>query len=249
MVRWKRVVSLSAAFSAVAILAFAGPGGGGREGRAGGGKRGGAGGSRANQSVTMVARFIAKDVGLAADKTEKFVQAYVAEREAAMKRLAETAKEQGQKVKGEAKSIREESQKRMDAVLNEHLTAEQVKKVKEYGLEGLERSVRALIQSKVEEAKMDLALPVLAKFHKATEELMTKRQSKEITRQDAAAKEKELKTATAKELTPIIGEDAATRWEGAKTGAGGKQGAGGGKRAKGAQGTESTATPVTPVAP
>jgi len=235
MVRWKRVVSLSVVFWAAAVFAFA---------AAGAGKRGEKGGARANQAVASVAKFIAKDVGLAADKAEKFVQAYVAEREAAAKRLAEMAKEQGQKVKGEAKTLREESQKRMDAVLNEYLTAEQVKKVKECDLEGLDRSVRVLVQAKVEEAKVDLALPVLAKFHKATAELMTKVRSKEITRQDAAAKEKELRAATAKDLGPVVGEETATKWEGA----GSKQGTGGGKR-KGAQGTESTATPVTPVAP
>jgi hypothetical protein len=238
---------------AVALVALAGPGEGKRQARAGGG--GGRGEKQAilDKSMTAVAKFIAGDVGLAADKTDKFVSAYVAAREAALKEFAGKAKS-GDKT--QLKTAREDSKKAIDAVLDANLTPEQAKKAKEYDLEGFERSIRTLLAANVEDAKLQQAVPVLAKYHKAVAETMAKTQSREIKRQDAAAKESELKASTAKELVPIIGEAAVAQWQGAKTvrGEGGKKAGApeGGKVGKGGRkggGPTVPAAPVAPIAP
>jgi len=231
MLSWKRVVSLSAMFSAVALLALAAPEAGRR----------GAGGSGLDpavrsKAISVVAKCVAKDVGLAAEKTEKFVAAYSAEREAATKRMMEMMKS-GDREK--FATVSEENRKAMDGVLEANLTAEQAKKAKECDLEGLERSVGMLLAAKVDDAKIDQALPLLAKYHKTSAALRAKAQAENMSREDMMAKDKDLREAAAKDLAPIIGDEVAKKWQetrffgfggGARPGGGGKP-AGGGKRA------------------
>jgi len=254
MLKWKRVVTLSAVYLSVALFAFAAGAGRGKERKAEG--RVAKGGGRGSVA-TLVAKFVAKDVGLAADKADSFATAYVADREAASKRAAEAAKS-GDKT--QRKAAAEDLRTSLDKFLDGNLTAEQAKKAKAYDLPSLERSVALLISAPVEEAKVEQALPVLANYHKSAAELMTKARAKEIARADAQAKETELRTSAAKDLSPIVGEAVAKKWEESRAaqapmgkagkeagaGAGKPRGAGGGKR----RGGDTTpATPVAPVAP
>jgi hypothetical protein len=237
-------------FLAIAALVLTGAAGGGkREGRGAGKDRGAKRATRSN-GATLVAKFVAKDVGLAADKTDGFVTAYAADREAANKRLAEATKSQD---KTQMRTALDEVKQSVDKFLEANLTAEQAKKAKENDLVGLERSVGALLAAKVEEAKIEEAIPVLAKYHKAAADLMAKAKGKEMSRADAQTKDQELRTATAKDLSPIVGEEAAKRWEGTRNlkGAKGAKDAGaGGKREGGKRNkNQAPATTVAPVAP
>jgi urease gamma subunit len=233
MVSWKRTVGLTAMFVALAVVSFA------AEGEAPAGRRGARGGGLSPEeqakltkaSATMVAKFVAKEVELAADKTDKFVSEYVAAREAAGKRMAELMKS------GDTEKFREvftENQKAMDAVLTGSLSEDQAKKARALiGMQGLEQSVSVLLQAKVEDAKIEKALPVLAKYNAASSDLMAKVRSNELSREDMMAKVKDLRAATAKDLAPIIGEEAATTWS-ERAGFGGRgMGGGGGRRGGG----------------
>jgi len=234
MVSWKRTVGLTAMFVALAVVSFA------AEGEAPAGRRGARGGGLSPEeqakltkaSATMVAKFVAKEVGLAADKTDKFVSDYVGAREAASKLTAELRKS------GDTEKMRgafTESQKAMDAVLTGSLSEDQAKKARALigtgfgGMQGLEQSVSVLLQAKVEDAKIEKALPILAKYNAASSDLRAKVRANEISQEDMTAKVKELRAATAKDLAPIIGEEAATTWsERAGRGGGGRRGGGGG---------------------
>jgi len=249
MVSWTRTVALTAMFLAMAVVSFAAE----AEGAAGAGRRGarGAGGGAglspeeqaklAKASATVVAKYVAKEVGLAADKTDKFVSDYVGAREAANTRMAELRKSGDTSKMGEAFT---ETQKAMDAVLTGSLSEEQAKKARGivgqgFGMGGLEGSVRTLLQAKVEDAKIEKALPVLAKYNAAVADMSAKVRSNDMTREDMTAKSKELRAAAAKDLGPIIGEEAATRWSETSGrggfGGGGRRGGGGGGGAAGGQ--------------
>jgi len=243
----KQIMVLTALFCSVALLTFAARGGGGkRQGRAGGGRK--AGQAVQATAATQVAKFVAKDVGLAADKTDKFVAAFVTDRQSAQQRLLEARKT---KDRAQTQKALEENRKGLDAVLADSLTADQAKKAREYDLEALEQSVGGLLAANVEEAKVEQAVPVLAKYQKAAAELIAKARAKEISRKEVPDKGKELRDSTAKELEPIIGKDAATTWQESQRMSGpiGKA-KGGETRAKGARNKAGApAEPVTPVAP
>lgn len=240
-------MSLVVVFSAVGLLAFAARGEGKIAGGGGGSglkkemKRGGM-----SAALTLVAKFVAKDVGLEGEKADKFVAAFPADREAAMKRFTEARKS---KDREEAKKVRAESEESLDKVLADNLTAEQAKKAKAYDLEPLGRSVALVLSAQTDTAKVEQAVPVLAKYHQAVMELTTKARAKEISKRDIPEKEKELRANTAKELGPIIGDEAAKKWQGSeKLGKGDKTDKSGKAGKRGAGGDE-TATPVAPVAP
>lgn len=231
MTSWKRVVGVSALFVAMAATSFAAEGAGAAAGAgpgAGAGRGRGMMGRFNKAATTMVAKLVAKEVGLAADKTEAFVAAVVGEREAFSKKTAEAMKS------GDREAMRglfSEREKGMQAVLEAKLTPEQVKKATELMAMGrLENSVGQLLDAKIEEPKVEKALPILVKYQKSNSELMTKMRANEVSQEDAMAKMKEMRANTAKELAPIIGEAAATKWsESAGFGGGrGRRGEGGG---------------------
>ncbi|MCX8037055.1 MAG: hypothetical protein N3D11_08440 [Candidatus Sumerlaeia bacterium] len=170
------------------------------------------GGGSAAAAFALVAKCVAKEVGLASDKVEPFASAYAAEREAAAKQLLEIRKS-GDRDK--AKQAQAETEKKMDKVLADHLSADQVKKAKEMDLAGLDRSAMALLSARVEPAKVEQAMPVLLKYHKAAAELMAKAKSRAIDKTEALNKNEELRKTTAKDLAAIVGEEAAQRWQGA----------------------------------
>ena len=241
-------------FFAVAALSFAAEGEGARAAR-------GPGEGRPERSknlkaaTTMVDKYVAKDVGLAAENTEKFLAAMGAQREGFDKKTADARKAGGAT---DFRALMEERSKGVDAVLSANMTPEQAKKAKAvYDMFGLEQAVASLLDAKVEPAKVEKALPMLVKYYKATSELRTKARAGEMSREDATAKSKELRGATAKELAPIIGEEAATTW-GSQSDMGGRRGMGGGARPEGGEKGDRPAkgerkggekAPAAPVAP
>ncbi len=170
------------------------------------------GGGRVAEGFALVAKCAAREVGLASEKIEAFASAYAAEREAAAKQLLEVRKS-GDRDK--AKQAQAEMEKKMDKVLAEHLSADQIKKVKEMDLAGLDRSVMALLSARVEPAKVEQAMPILLKYHKAAAELMAKAKSRALDKTEASSKNEELRKTAAKDLAAIVGEEAAQRWQGA----------------------------------
>lgn len=210
MTSWKRVVTMATMFVTMVAVGFAAEAEKKREGPPGPEERA----KLSRTAATMVARYVAKEVGLAADKTDKFVAGMAAEREASDKKRAE-AEKSGEKL--DFRALSEERTKSVEAVLNANMTPEQAKKAREiYGSLGfmtLDRSVADLLTRKVEQAKVEKALPVLVKYNKAVSDLMAKVRAQEISREDMGPKMQELRAATAKELAPIIGEAAATQWQ------------------------------------
>ncbi len=231
MKEWKRVLGLTAMFAAMAMFSFAAPA---EQGRGGGRAGAGAGGEgRAKQmkeAATIVAKFVAKEVGLNADKVDKFVAAYVAEQEAATKRMMEALKAGGGGGGDAFLKLNQENQKAMQAMLKANLTEEQAKKAVELiGMGGLDRTVATWLGAGLEEAKINQALPALAKYNKAAAELMQKMRGKQgAGGEEMRAEMQKLREATAKELAPIIGEELATKFRESRfTGFGGGRGGAG----------------------
>jgi len=78
---------------------------------------------------------------------------------------------------------------------------------------GLEREVIALQDSGVPRDKIAQALPVLSTYVSTANRAAYDRvQTGLATAPEAAAKIRELRLATARDLTPIIGADAAAKW-------------------------------------
>ncbi len=240
MKEWKRVPGLTAMFAALAMFAVAAP----AEQAKGGGRAGAGGEARARQmkeAATIVAKFVGKEVGLAADKMDKFVAAYVAEQEAASKRMMEAFKAGGGAGSDAYLKLNQENQKAMQAMLKANLTEEQAKKAAELiGIGGMDRTVVTWLGANLEEAKINQALPALAKYNKAAAELMQKMRGKQgAGGEEMRAEMQKLREATAKELAPIIGEELATKFRESRFmmgGFGGRGGAGGEGRRRGGEG-------------
>jgi len=221
--RW--ILWFSAMFVAVALVGFGAESAG--EGKAPG--RRGPGveipAKVMKAASTMVAKLVAKEVGLEGEKADKFISAYVAEREAANTRLAEAVKANDPEAR---RKVFTDNREKMQAVMEANLSADQAKKAQEMlGFGGLEARVAVLMQAKVEDAKVEQALPILAKYNKASSDLFAKVRSNELSQEDAQAKGKELREAAIKDLTPIVGEENATKAL-AQGMRGGRKGGGGG---------------------
>ena len=179
----------------------------------------GGGSPNLRAAAMMLARYVAKETGLGADKTDKFVSAYVAERQAGMERLRTAAGAAGKasaKADTKAKTLLTDNATSMEAVLAANLTPDQVKKARAIlGTLGgdTDREVAFLMDAKAPQDKIEKALPVLAKYETAADkEVYSKVTSGLLSRPDGAAKMKELRTAAAKDLTPILGADVAAKW-------------------------------------
>jgi len=167
----------------------------------------GAGGARAQnvqevmkQSGPLVVQAVAADLGLSKEQADNFLKAYMTARETTAKRILEA---------GEDREKRREAftqgNKEMQEAIRAALGPENAKKAGQMlRMGGLENSIITLLRSRVEEAKVEKALPVLVTCHKATAELPRGEESRQ--------KRQELRDATAKELAPIVGEEAAGAW-------------------------------------
>jgi hypothetical protein len=179
--------------------------------------RPGGGGQGASPSLkaaaTLVAKYVVKEVDLAADKADKFVSAYVAEREAGLARLR-SATAAGDREK--TMTVQVDNSKAMLAVLTAHLTGEQVRKAAAIlrPLSGeLDREVAFLLDSKAPQAKVEKVLPILSKYEtSAADGIYSKALAGQMSREDALVKIKELRIQAAKELAAILGDDIAQKW-------------------------------------
>jgi len=223
MTGWKRAVGLTAMLVAVACLSFAA-----EEGAAG--RRGGGAMSperqKAVQAATaLVDKYVAKEAGLTGEKADAFVKAMAAQRESSTKKMAEARASGG----ADFRALMEERTKGIEGVVDANMSGDAAKKAKELLGLMLDNSVAALIEAKVEAAKIDQAMPVLVKYGKAAAALMVKMREGGSA-EDMTAKRQELRSSTAKELAPIVGEAGAAAFQAARGGMMGMGGRGGKKK-------------------
>lgn len=206
----KRVMGMLAAFVAVTMVV---PAGQAREGGRGGPQMSAEEREKlATAAAPLAAKAISQYVKLSDEAAKKFTEAYVKEQEAARKRLAEVRES------GNFEGMRDVFQKNAEAmqkVMADNLTEEQAKKaetvVGQFG--GLDRSIQGLLRAKVDEKKMDKALPVLVKYAVAQQEVFAKMRDGSMERDQIMAKMQEARETAKKELVPIIGQEAADTWE------------------------------------
>ncbi len=127
------------------------------------------------------------------------------------------------------RALMEERTKGIEGVVDANASGDGAKKAKELLGLMLDNSVAALIEAKVEAAKIDQAMPVLVKYGKAAAALMAKMREGGSA-EDMTAKRQELRSSTAKELAPIVGEAGAAAFQAARGGMG--MMGGGGRRGK-----------------
>jgi hypothetical protein len=185
---------------------------------------------KAMQAATaLVDKYVAKEAGLTGEKADAFVKAMAAQRESSTKKMAEARASGGG---ADFRALMEERTKGIEGVVDANMSGDGAKKAKELLGLMLDNSVAALIEAKVETAKIDQAMPVLVKYGKAAAALMAKMReggsAEEIT-----AQRQELRSSTAKELAPIIGEAGAAAFQAARGGMG--MMGGGGRRGKKAE--------------
>ena len=220
MTGWKRAVGLTAMFVAMACVSFAAEGAGRKAAGGPGGEGRAERRAKALQAAAgIVDKYVAKVVGLDAAKTEMFVAAMAAERESFDKKMVEAQKAGGGADSkaltriADGRTLMAERTKGIEAVVDANMTPEQAKKAKEIiGDMGLEYSVRAMLEVKVEPAKIEQAMPILVQYSKASSELRAKMRAKEISGEDVKTKSEELRAATARDLTPIVGEAGVAAW-------------------------------------
>ena len=161
------------------------------------------------EAAPLTAKAIAQYVDLKGDAEKKFTEAYLAETEAAQKRLTDAG--QG----GDMMSLMRENGEKMKEVLDKNLTPEQATKAAKLTgpFNSLGREIQNLLRNKVEKEKIEKALPALTKYAEATQELMGKMRDNSMTREEMGTKMTELRTQTAKDLAPAIGEEAANKWK------------------------------------
>jgi len=170
-------------------------------------------------SSTLVAEFVARELSLGPKQTEKFVNDYVVESEAVLKRQAE-ARETGNRQ--DFRSVSRKNEEGFLRVMKVNLNPDQIKIainiLRPDGMLGgsftgsLDGSVNSLIRGKVAKNKIEKALPILVKYHQQFAALNAKALSEGISPEDRMAKVIELRVATAKKMVSIIGEEAADFW-------------------------------------
>jgi hypothetical protein len=164
-------------------------------------------------ATTLTAQFIAEQLGLAGDRSEKFVGAYVNQR------LASFAQMRASGAGGntpEAAAAVADASRAMRGVLDANLTPQETAKAVDligplFGL--LERNAAGLLQLDVPQAKVRQAMPILSRFvHAAKIQVYDQVFTGILSRPQGAMKIHELRLAAAKDLTPIVGADAANQW-------------------------------------
>ena len=170
-------------------------------------------------SSTLVAEFVARELSLGPKQKEKFVNDYVVEREAVVKRQAEARKTGNRQ---DFMLVIRKNEEGFLRVMKVNLNPDQIKIainiLRPDGMLGgsmtgsLDGSVNSLIRGKVAKNKIEKALPILVTYHQQFAALNAKALSEGISPDDRMDKVIELRVATAKKLVPIIGEEAADFW-------------------------------------
>jgi len=163
--------------------------------------------------ANITAKFVAEQLSLTGETSEKFVTAYVNQRLASFQHLRETLP--GATGKQTATAIADAS-KTMQGVLEANLGAAQATKASAllgpmFGV--LERDVASLLDVNVTQAKVQQAMPVLSRYvQNAKVQVYDQVAIGVLARPDGVAKIHDLRLAAAKELAPIVGTEAANKW-------------------------------------
>ncbi len=211
MKSWKRILSCMTVFVAVLTLSVSAqaPQGGGPtpEQRA-------EFAELAKNSAPLTAKAIAQYVELKGDAEKKFTEAYVAELAAAQKRMEDAMQASQGNPQGMMDLFRENGEK-MKEVLDKNLTPEQATKAAKVTgpFNTLNAEIQNLLRNKVEKEKIEKALPALTKYAEASQDLMSKMRDGSVTREEIGTKMAELRDQAAKDLTPVIGEEATNKWK------------------------------------
>lgn len=214
---WKRAAAWTAMFAAMAVGAVAGqaPGpsetSGVRESKASSEDMTPERFAQLNRQIApILLELLASELSIEKAKAKDILEAYLAVQEDGMKKLKEASlADDLAKTYAIEKEIRDNTQK----VLNEKMTPPEVEKAGFVlnRLGGLEASIRALAHARVEQSKIDKALPILVKYHRELAGLF--RTGKATTPIERITKLRKLREATTKELTPIVGKEAVVVWE------------------------------------
>jgi hypothetical protein len=171
-------------------------------------------GANLKLATTITAKFVADQLGLAGEKSDKFVADYVNQRLASFEKLRGSGG--GNTPEAAAAVAAAEASQAMRAFLQANLSPQEAARAAEmlgplFGL--LERNVAGLLQLNVPQAKVQQAMPVLSQFVQAAKKQVYEPVSMGLlARQDAATKIRDLRLAAAKDLAPIVGVDVAARW-------------------------------------
>jgi len=163
-------------------------------------------------AATITSQYWVRKLELTGDKAADFLDAYVEQATASLQQL----RINGRGTPRERAASLNKASNAMRAVLETNLTPPQVEQASQiigtmFG--GLEREVIALQDSGVPRDKIAQALPVLSTYVSTANRAAYDRvQTGLATAPEAAAKSRELRLATARDLTPIIGADAAAKW-------------------------------------
>ncbi|MGD0462948.1 MAG: PPC domain-containing protein [Tepidisphaeraceae bacterium] len=172
-------------------------------------------------ATTLTAKFVADQLGLPGDRSDKFVSAYVNQRLVSFEQLRASVGGGFDKLTAggntrEAAALIADTSRAMRGVLEANLSPQQVSKAVEllgplFGV--LERNAAGLLQLDVPQAKVWQAMPILSRFvHAAKVQVYDPVFTGVLSRQDGVMKIHELRLAAAKDLAPIVGADAANKW-------------------------------------
>ena len=187
----------------------------------------------AKEAVPLTAQAISDFLELKGAAVKKFKTAYAKEAATAQERIVEARKLEDRTKRSEAYLA---SSKKTLAALKKSLTEEQMKKAapllggSRYSSNSLDRSIQSLLRAKVEKAKIKKALPVLVTYTVERSKIYGTTRGENMSAEDrdaARAKSDALRAKLTKDLTPIIGEEAAAAMQRSGMRGGTRRGAGG----------------------
>jgi len=165
------------------------------------------------RAAEIIGKYTADKLALPADKSDRFIAAYISQRLAGFEKIRDAAK-QG-KYQELVADITDTS-KAMRSVLDAQLARTQVSTAMEtlgplFG--DFDRELGFLLDSGVSETNIARALPILSRYeHQADGEVFEKLLNGLMTPPDAGIKAHDLRAATIKDLADIIGSDLANKW-------------------------------------
>lgn len=231
MINWKQTVATAGLFALATVVALAGQarrgeGGPAREGRV---ARGQMSPELAAKIVKIIEPVVIKQLidELSIDQA-KAKEVFAAYQEAGkkMRKIMEEARQSqdADKRREAFQQMRQINQQMLEGKLDE----QQARRARRIlgGASQLQTSIAILLQAKVEDAKIEKAVPVLVKYQTERMGLFRRGGGEAPSREERTAKLTELRDRTAKELAPIIGEEAANTWKerAARTGGGRRSG-------------------------
>jgi hypothetical protein len=182
-------------------------------------------------ATNITAKFVADKLGLAGEKSEKFVTAYTTQRLSSFEQMREAATSTSGTPQKSLATVTDAA-KAMRSVLDSNLGSDQASKAADllgplFGV--LERDAADLLSLDVPESKVQKAMPILSAYVRTAKlKVYDDVFSGFLSRADGALKIHDLRLAAVKDLAPIIGSSAAKQW--AEQPALGLQSGGGGRK-------------------